>query len=96
MTALSLPGRTDPSLSGDFSFGGDLFSLGRDFFSLEGDSDGGGVELICVSDFFSGTDFPVRVVCWLSGGDPLGQQTVDHEPQRTWQLQGRGGGTLAL
>lgn len=25
------------------------------------------------------------------GGDPLGQQTVDQEPQRTWQLQGLAG-----
>ena len=100
MTAPSLPGRTDPSLSGgDFSFGGggllfggDLFSLGGDsFFSLEGDSDGGRVELVCVSDFFSGTDFPVPVACWLPGGDLLGQQTVDQQSQHTWQLQGREG-----
>ena len=100
MTAPSLPGRTDPSLSGgtspsgggNFSSGGTSSLLGGDSFSLEGDSDGGGVELVCVSDFFSGTDFPVPVACWLpGGGDLLGQQTVDQQSQHTWQLQGREG-----
>ena len=87
MTAPSLPGRTDPSLSGgDFSFGGgllfrgDLFSLGGDSFSLEGDSDGGGVELVCVSDFFSGTDFPVPVACCLPGGGICWVSRPSHRP----------------
>ena len=93
MTAPSLPGRTDPSLSGGTSLpGGPLLSWGGLLpLSLEGDSDGRGVELVCVSDFFSGTDFPVPVACWLPGGDLLGQQTVDQQSQHTWQLQGREG-----
>ena len=79
MTGPSLPGRTDPSLSGgtspsggDFSSGGTSSLLGGTPSSLSRGTDGGGVELVCVSDFFSGTDFPVPVACWLPGGGSVG------------------------
>ena len=113
MTSLSLPGRTDPSLSGGTSPSGGT-SLSGGTSSLSGgapSSRSGGTpsslsrgtltegELSSSASVTSSLEL-ISQSAWSvgsQGGDLLGQQTVDQEPQHTWQLQGRGGrATLAL
>ena len=99
MTAPSLPGRTDPSLSGgtspsggDFSSGGTSSLLGRTPSSLsrgtltEGELSSS-ASVTSSLELISQSPWPVG----SQGGDLLGQQTVDQQSQHTWQLQGREG-----
>ena len=55
-----------------------------------------GVELVCVYNFFSETDFPVRVACWLPGGRSFRSADLPSTISACVAAPGTGGSMLAL